>query len=327
MSASLASPAAIEALGLEKSYRNLKALRGVSFTVRQGSVFSLLGPNGAGKSTTVKVLATLARPDAGTARVAGRDVLRDPAEVRRAIGYVSQKTAVDLDATAVENLALQGQLHGLRANVLRQRIEGLLDRFGLAQDARRICRTYSGGMLRRLDVAMGLMHRPQVLFLDEPTTGLDPESRQEMWREIGRLGSDEGLTVLLTTHYLEEADALAERVAIVDQGQVVVEGTPDELKSTLLGDTIRVDLKAAVGADRVEQALGERAAELRDLRLDGASLRARAENGERALPGVLAALDAAGLTVSAASVARPSLDDVYLHYTGRTFASAEGDAR
>jgi len=323
MSTDMAATAAIEAHSLEKSYRGgVKALRGVSFLVRKGSVFSLLGPNGAGKSTTVKILTTLSRPDAGEARVAGFDVVREQERVRLAIGYVSQKSAVDLAATGYENLALQGQLYGMRGREMQRQAQELLARFGLTDAARRVTQKYSGGMLRKLDVAMGLMHRPEVLFLDEPTTGLDPESRQEMWREIQRLGRDEGLTVLLTTHYLEEADFLAERIAIVDQGKVAIEGTPDELKSELRGDTIRVDLQSPASEETL-RTIRERLPALREPRLDGKTLRARVDSGERALPSVLAALDGCGLRVSAATVARPSLDDVYLHHTGRVYGARE----
>ncbi len=320
---------AIEVHGLRKTYRGgVEALRGVTFSVRRGCVFSLLGPNGAGKSTTVRILTTLTRPDAGEARVAQLDVVRESDRVRRTIGYVSQKSAVDLEATGYENLVLQGQLYGLRGAALRERALTLLERFALRDAAGRITRTYSGGMQRRLDVAMGLVHRPQVLFLDEPTTGLDPESRQEMWREIARLGRDEGLTVLLTTHYLEEADFLAERIAIIDRGEVAVEGTPNELKRDLRGDRIRIELREARPEAQLRTALLDHLTGLRELRIDRTVLRARVESGERALPAVLAALEAAGIPVAAATVARPSLDDVYLYHTGRLYGGdTEGAAK
>src|SRR5919108_787927 len=217
----------IEARDLKKDYGDVHALAGLTCDVAPGTIFGLLGPNGAGKSTTVKVLTTLARPDAGEARVAGHDVLREPGKVRRAIGVVAQKSGVDRDLTGRENLKLQGHLQGMRGRDLKARMDDLLERFGLAESARRVARTYSGGMQRRLDIAMGLVHRPQVLFLDEPTTGLDPEVRVAMWREIERLKEDEGLTILLTTHYMEEADQLASNLAIVDKGRVVVAGTPE----------------------------------------------------------------------------------------------------
>lgn len=218
---------AVQARQLVKTYPgDVAALSGLDITVEPGTVFGLLGPNGAGKSTTVKILTTLARPDSGTATVAGHDVLRHPDRVRRAIGVVAQKSGADPVATGRENLQLQGRLYGLRGADLNRRVTELLDRFRLSDAAGRQVKGYSGGMQRRLDVALGLVHRPEVLFLDEPTTGLDPEARTAMWDEITRLAGDEGLSILLTTHYLEEADRLAERIAVVDRGHVVVEGTP-----------------------------------------------------------------------------------------------------
>src|SRR5690606_15210517 len=201
---------AIVAHNLVKTYPGgVRALNGLSLAVETGTIFALLGPNGAGKSTTVKILTTLSRPDSGSARVAGFDVVARPSSVRRAIGYVSQKAAVDPEATGRENLMLQGRIYGLRGRELRQRVDELLERIGLAQAADRVAGTYSGGMQRKLDILMGLIHRPKVLFLDEPTTGLDPEARAELWAEIERLAREERLTILLTTHYLEEADRLA----------------------------------------------------------------------------------------------------------------------
>jgi ABC-2 type transport system ATP-binding protein len=253
-----ADGAAIEATELVKTYPpDVRALDRLSLSVQAGTIFGLLGPNGAGKSTTVRVLTTLSRLDSGGARVAGMDVLADPIGVRRAIGVVGQKHGSDPEATGRENLVLQGEFHGITGRELRTRVQLSLERFGLLDAAERQAKTYSGGMLRRLDVAMGLLHRPRVLFLDEPTTGLDPEARADMWKEIDRLAHEEEMTILLTTHYLEEADRLASQLAIVDAGRIVVQGTPEQLKR-----------------------------ELRDELLD------------------------------------PSLDDVYLHHTGRTSRAA-----
>ena len=312
---------AVEAEGLTKTYpRGVEALKGVSFSVAPRTVYGLLGPNGAGKSTTVKILTTLARPTAGRASIAGRDVMREPDRVRRLIGVVAQKSAVDWEATAGENLTLQGQLYGLRGAELRRRVNGLLERFNLADAHKRIARTLSGGMQRKLDVAMGLIHRPQVLFLDEPTTGLDPEARADMWREIARLAREDGLTVVLTTHYLEEADHLAQRVAIIDHGRIVVEGAPDDLKAELRGDAIQVELAEAIPEAEIAAALSGLSGAMREVSVDGRSLRARVDSGASALPSVLAALDTAGIRASTATVARPSLDDVYLRYTGHAYA-------
>ncbi len=237
---------AIEADGLVKSYpKGVTALDGLSFAVKTGTVFGLLGPNGAGKSTAVKILTTLAQPDGGRGSVGGADVVAQPDRVRRMIGVVSQGSGVDVRATGRENLRLQGQLYGMRGPGLEARAQELLDDFRLADDADRIAGDYSGGMQRRMDIAMALVHDPEVLFLDEPTTGLDPEVRAEMWLEISRLSHKQGKTVLLTTHYLEEADQLAAHLAIVDRGKVVAAGTPEELKRELRGDAINVELASA----------------------------------------------------------------------------------
>ena len=309
---------AIEAEDLRKTYPPaVTALDGVSVAVEAGTIFGLLGPNGAGKSTTVRVLSTLTRPDSGRAQVGGIDVLADPVGVRRAIGVVGQKHGADPEATGRENLVLQGEFYGLTGRELKQRVAHSLERFGLVDAAGRQVRTYSGGMQRRLEIAMGLLHRPQVLFLDEPTTGLDPEARVQMWREIERLAAEEQITILLTTHYLEEADRLASMLAIIDRGKVVARGTPNELKSELHGDAIQVEL-ADPGDSRASVALG-RIAGLGEVKLDGRVIRARAHNGGAAIPAVLAALDAQGVTAKAVTLARPSLDDVYLRHAGRAF--------
>ena len=309
---------AIEAEDLRKTYPPaVTALDGVSVAVEAGTIFGLLGPNGAGKSTAVRVLSTLTRPDSGRAQVGGIDVLADPVGVRRAIGVVGQKHGADPEATGRENLVLQGEFYGLTGRELKHRVAHSLERFGLIDAAGRQVRTYSGGMQRRLEIAMGLLHRPQVLFLDEPTTGLDPEARVQMWREIERLAAEEQMTILLTTHYLEEADRLASMLAIIDRGKVVARGTPNELKSELHGDAIQVEL-ADAGDSRASAALG-RVAGLGEVTLDGRMIRARAQNGGAAIPAVLAALDAQGVTAMAVTLARPSLDDVYLRHAGRAF--------
>ena len=314
---------AIEAQDLTKTYPPATtALDGLSFAVPEGTVFGLLGPNGAGKTTAVKVLTTLTRPDGGSARVAGIDVLADAKGVRRVIGVVGQKTGSGPESTGRENLELQGRLYGIRGGEVRRRAGELLRRFGLADAADRVVKTYSGGMVRRLDIAMGLIHRPGVLFLDEPTTGLDPEVRAAMWDEIRRLRSEAGLTILLTTHYLEEADQLADHLVIVDRGTVVAEGTPDELKAELEGDTVHVELAAPQPNGRAQGAL-ERLAQIRELRIADRQLHATVEDGAAALPAILGALGQAGVDVATATIARPSLDDVYLRYAGRSFAEAE----
>jgi ABC-2 type transport system ATP-binding protein len=360
---SIASTTAqLSAVDLVKTYSGgrskpaIRALDGLSISVRAGTVHALLGPNGAGKSTTVKILCTLARPDSGRATVAGIDVARHPDAVRRAIGLVSQKSSSDPMATARENLVLTGRIQGLgRAEAAARAVE-LLDRFGLSEAADRVTRAFSGGMTRKLDVAIGLVHRPQVLFLDEPTAGLDPQARSELWAEIGRLAALEQVTVLLTTHYLDEADRLADQVSIVDHGRVVVHGTPEQLKSQLHGDTVLVELASAQAVPAALTRLA-RVSGLSELGVDpgigqtgaagsgaagsgpagsgpagsgpagsgpagSGTVRARAVSGARAVPAVLAALEEAGIEVASVSVARPSLDDVYLRFAGRKFEAA-----
>jgi ABC-2 type transport system ATP-binding protein len=312
---------------LRKRYKDVQALDGVSFAVRDGEVFGLLGPNGAGKSTTVRTLATLTQADSGSAIVAGEDVMRHPNRVRRAIGYVSQDSGVDWEATGRENLMLQGRIHRMAGAPLRSRVEELLELVGLREAADRSARGYSGGMKRRLDIALGLVHRPRILFLDEPTTGLDPEARAAMWVEVERLAEQESLTILLTTHYLEEADRLAERVAIVSRGKIVVEGRPSELKANLRGELVTVELVDVDG--RMAEAIGV-VRELdgaSDVAGDGKVLRTRVPNGAQAIPAILSTLDARGLQVASVTTARPSLDDVYLHYTGRDFTAEDEEGK
>ncbi len=312
-------PGAIGARDLVKVYPGeIRALDGVSLDVPAGQVFGLLGPNGAGKSTTVKILSTLSRPTSGTASVAGHDVLRHPDRVRRAIGVVGQQSAVDQNATGRENLRLQGRLYGIGGRELRTRIDGLLEQFDLADAADRLVSGWSGGMRRKLDVAMGLVNRPSVLFLDEPTTGLDPDARARLWVEIESLARNGGLAILLTTHYLEEADRLAGRLAIVDHGRIVAEGTPEAMKADLRGDAIHIELGDAGGAAGAASVLARIDGIVSPV-VDGARVTARADRGASRVPAVLSALESAGIPVAAVTVARPSLDDVYLRHTGRSF--------
>jgi len=317
---------AIVADELRKQYGEIQALDGVSFAVREGEVFALLGPNGAGKSTTVRILTTLTKPDSGSATVAGHDVVRHPDRARRALGYVPQESGIDREATGRENLTLQGRIYGMRGPELTQRVDELLELVGLADAADRIVRGYYGGMKRRLDIALGLVHRPSVLFLDEPTTGLDPEARVAMWAEVQRLAAQESLTILLTTHYLEEADQLADRLAIVSRGRIIVEGTPEELKRGLQGELVTVELQNGQVDDAV--AVVERFEGARETAADGQQVRTRVPNGAQAIPALLSALEGSGIGVASVATSRPSLDDVYLHYTGRDFSAddAEGQA-
>ncbi len=323
---------AIEAHQLVKTYATrghkpgIRALDGLDISVPRGIIYGLLGPNGAGKTTTVKILTSLARPDEGTARVEGIDVLARPGQVRQVIGVVAQRSGADPTATGRENLMLQGRLYGLRGRAVRARADELLAHFGLAEAAGRMVKTYSGGMQRRLDVALGLIHRPAALFLDEPTTGLDPEARTAMWQEIARLAAHEGLTVLLTTHYLEEADRLASRLAIVDRGRVVTSGTPDGLKGALRGDVVHVELPSGTDASGVRSVLAG-LPQVREVVIAGRDVSARSDDGAAAVPVVLAALQRAGIDAASVAVARPSLDDVYLRHTGRRYSESETAAR
>jgi len=317
---------AIEATNLRKTYRGgVRALDGLSLEVEAGTIFGLLGPNGAGKSTTVKILTTLSRADSGEARVAGLDVIRDAARVRRSIGVVGQKPGLDPEATGRENLEMQAEIYGIRGAARRECVDELLERLGLAEAGGRLAKTYSGGMQRRLDVALGLVHRPKVLFLDEPTTGLDPEARAELWREIERLAREEEMTILLTTHYLEEADRLASRLVIVDRGRIVAKGSPEDLKSELRGDTVQVEL--AESANGNAAAAVQHLPGVSELTLDGRLLRARVDNGGAAIPSMITSLERGGLRVAAATIARPSLDDVYLRHAGRSFQQADTDTK
>ncbi|MGW1024034.1 ATP-binding cassette domain-containing protein [Streptomyces sp. NPDC002577] len=310
---------AIAADDLVKTYPGgVQALDGLSLAVQPGEIFGLLGPNGAGKSTTMKILTTLARPDSGAAHVAGHDVLLHPERVRRAIGVVAQRSGADPVATGRDNLVLQARLYGLRGSALRRRVDTLLERFGLTGAAGRPVRTYSGGMQRRLDIALSLVHTPDVLFLDEPTTGLDPQARTAMWVAIEQLAAEEGMAVLLTTHHLEEADRLTARLAIVDRGRIVVSGDADELKGALRGDTVYIGLDGGPGlpdADLVCKVLGT-VPGLREISVSGNQVGARADDGAATLPRALTALDRIGLRAATVAVSRPSLDDVYLHHTG-----------
>ena len=304
----------------------VRALDGLGFEVAAGRVFGLLGPNGAGKSTTTKILTTLSRPTSGTAVVAGHDVMTDPAAVRAAIGYVSQGASTDPLLTARENLEIAARLRGVAAAQARRRAGRLLDEFGLAEASRRPVGTFSGGMRRRLDVAAALVHRPRVLFLDEPTTGLDPEARATMWAEIRRLAGAEALTVVLTTHYMEEADRLADELLLVNRGRAVVQGTPDELKAALHGDSVRVSLVEPDPA-AVREAIA-RVPGLRDVVVEASGvdgvLAARSDDASAAVGAVIAALDAAGIRFGQVAASHPTLDDVYLHFVGHTFGDSTG---
>jgi ABC-2 type transport system ATP-binding protein len=303
----------------------VKAVDGVDLSVEAGQVFGFLGPNGAGKTTTLRILTTLIPADSGTAVVAGYDVIKDPDGVRRHIGYVGQSGGSDRPATGRENLVLQGRLYGMSRGEAEKRATELIGLLDLSDFADRIVYTYSGGQRRRLDVALGIMHEPTVLFLDEPTTGLDPQNRANLWEQIAKLKAA-GTTIFLTTHYLEEADVLSDYVAIMDHGVVVAEGTPEQLKRQVSLDTIRVtladpaqdpDVMLTLQGQPVVKAVAE----------EQGSLRISVDDGEAALPELMRVLDAQRLAVSGISLTKATLDDVFLEKTGRSLrdtAAAEG---
>jgi ABC-2 type transport system ATP-binding protein len=330
-----AAAATVRVTGLRKTFQvkgaPIAALTGIDLAVAPGEIFGLLGPNGAGKTTTLRILTTLLPADAGEALVAGADVRREPALVRRRIGYVGQLGGADVNATGRENLLLAGRLYGLSATGASRRCAELLGVFGLGDGglADRGVRTYSGGQRRRLEVALGIMHRPGVLFLDEPTTGLDPQNRANLWDQLRQL-RDGGATVVLTTHYLDEADQLSDRVAIVDHGRVIALGTPDELKRRYSADTISVTpdpgAPAAVpmlARDLARELAGAPFVDRADVE-DG-TIRLTVTDTTRALAAVFGLLAARGIPTRAASVARPSLDDVFLRETGRSLRDTGED--
>ena len=312
----------IEVRDLVKVYKDgTEALKGVAFDVREGEFFGFLGPNGAGKSTTIKILTTLLPKTSGEACVLGYDVATAPNEVRARIGYAAQEVGIDDELTGRENLTLQGRLYHVEERMLQRRIEELLDITDLANDAERPAGSYSGGMRKRLDLATGLVHHPQILFLDEPTTGLDPQTRANLWVYLERLNKQEGLTIFLTTHYMEEADRLCHRLAIIDHGMLVAIGSPEDLKRQVGGELITLSFK--------QSGTGQQApcARARDIltgleSVSGADchdegINVYVSDGPTAIPAVLRALEENGLPIDRLSMVRPSLDDVFLKFTGR----------
>ena len=324
--------AIIEARGLARTFtsrkRAVEAVRGVDLTVSDGEIVGFLGPNGAGKTTTLRMLTTLLRPTAGTATVAGADLLADPLGVRRRIGYVPQAIGAtgggsDPNATVGEELTFQAKLYRVPPGEVAGRVALLTSQLDLGGLDDRLVKTLSGGQRRRLDIALGLVHSPRLVFLDEPTTGLDPQSRSNLWDHIRRLREELGTTVFLTTHYLEEADALCDRILVIDYGKIVAEGAPEDLKRRISGDVITLSVSG--GPDAAKGVLASHEG-VRDTAVSGRSLRLTVDRGEEALPGLLRALDAAGITLESIQLARPSLDDVFLTVTGRSLREDAPDS-
>ena len=313
--------AMIETHKLAKTFKSRKgpveAVRGVDLHVNEGEIFGFLGPNGAGKTTTMRMLSTLLDPSDGQATVCGYDLRRDPAKVRTQIGYVGQKGGAEARETGRENLVLQGRLYGMnKADALKRAAE-LVSRLELETFADRLAKTYSGGQRRRLDIAMGMMHRPRLLILDEPTTGLDPQSRMRIWDEVRSLRA-EGMTIFLTSHYMDEADTLCDRLAIMDNGKIVGEDTPRALKQQIAGDIISLGLNMQNGTSaKVKEKLHEQSF-LRELQETEGGLQLYVERGDEVLPEVLRLLDGNGATIRNVTLARPTLEDVFLRLTGRS---------
>jgi ABC-2 type transport system ATP-binding protein len=311
--------------GLKKSFKaqgkTVEAVRGVNLAVRTGEVFGFLGPNGAGKTTTLRMLTTLLTPDAGEATLAGCDLLKHPQRLRERIGYVSQAGGSDRGMSAWENLVLQGRLFGMNRHNAAAQAKALILAFDLEAIADRKAATYSGGQRRRLDVALGMMHQPQLLFLDEPTTGLDPQNRARLWEEVRRL-RDSGVTIFLTTHYLDEADALADRIAIMDQGKIEAEGSPRELKKQIAGDVVLLGLSADGAHSEKALQLFTAQPYVREASYEQGQLRLYVHEGEATLPDILRLLDHAQIGLKTISLSQPTLDDVFLRQTGRSLAEA-----
>jgi ABC-2 type transport system ATP-binding protein len=313
---------AIETRGLRRVFKSrnrvVEAVAGVDMTVLNGEIFGFLGPNGAGKTTTLRMLATLLPPSGGTAMVAGRDLLRQPGQVRERIGYVGQAGGSDREIMGRTELVFQGRLYGMSLAAAEKRAADLIEMLELEACADRKVATYSGGQKRRLDIGLGLVHDPQLLFLDEPTTGLDPQSRARVWDEVRRM-HDRGTTVFLTTHYLDEADALCDRIAIIDHGKIVTLGSPEELKREVAGDLVTLSV---VGSQQAALELLQGQPFVREATTDEGMVRLYVDRGEVAMPAILRLLDSAGMQLVTIGLQRPSLDDVFLRKTGRSLREA-----
>ncbi len=313
---------AIHATNLTKSFDGFVAVNGISFTIESGEIFGLLGPNGAGKTTTISMLSTMLKPTSGAATVNGRDIVTGEDDVRKSIGIVFQDQSLDEELTAYENMDFHGRLYRIGGEERRQRIGELLTLVGLEDRKDDLVKTYSGGMRRRLEIARGLLHEPKVLFLDEPTLGLDPQTRNHLWEYIARLNDEKGITIILTTHYMEEADRLCDRVAIIDRGTIIALDTAENLKASIGGDVITIaspDPGAIAGLLTAPWISGIE-------RHDG-SVTVRLQDADRHIPGIVTAIHQSGVGITSLSVRKPTLEDVFLHYTGKTIREEEASGK
>jgi ABC-2 type transport system ATP-binding protein len=320
----------IRAKALSKVFAgDIKAVDTIDFEVGEGEIFGFLGPNGAGKTTTIKILNTLLKPTSGTAIVAGFDVVKSPADVRKSIGYVAQDIGVDEHATGRENLTLYGHFYRLENKTIMQRVKEIFELVDLIGYEDKMVSSYSGGMRKRLDIAMGLIHQPKIIFLDEPTVGLDPQTRVHIWDYIRKLAKSMNVTIFLTTHYMEEADQLADRVAIIDLGKIITSGTPDELKRSIGGDVVTLS-PCAIKTEECQEFLRRTKSVLSNkpfiigMQEADTTLAVYVKNGESAAPNIMRILNSEGIEVQTLSVSRPSLNDVFLKYTGRNIRPQEG---
>lgn len=313
---------AIETFNLTKDFNGLRAVNNVSLQINQGEIFGLLGPNGAGKTTLISMLCTILKPTSGTAKVNGFDIIKEKDQVRKSIGIVFQDPSLEDRLTARENLEMHAGLYGVPKAERKKRIDEVLELVGLADRQHEIVRKFSGGMKRRLEIARGLIHYPKVLFLDEPTLGLDPQTREHIWDYIKKLAEKENITILLTTHYMEEADFLCNRVAIIDKGEIKVLGSPEELKKSLEGDAITLEVENVENLDKIKEF-----EEVKNFHVLEKKIHITVKDGEKFAPKLLSFAEKEGIKVNSISMRRPTLEDVFLHYTGREIRDEESSEK
>lgn len=314
---------AIEIRNLSKQFNGFTAVSGINLEISEGEIFGLLGPNGAGKTTTISMLATILKPTSGSAVVCKYDITKEKDSVRKSIGIVFQDPSLDDELTGRENLDFHGRLYGMNKEYRKERIEEVLKLVELEDKANNLVKTYSGGMKRRLEIARGLMHSPKVLFLDEPTLGLDPQTRRRLWDYIKEINQEEKITMILTTHYMEEADFLCDRIAIIDYGKVIALDTPENLKAILGGDIITLDSPAT---EKLKILL-ENAENVKEVKMLDGKLNIISDNGSKAIPVIIQLANRNDIAVNSVALKRPSLEDVFIHYTGRTIRDVEGDGK